>query len=133
MIFEVKRHSIKREERIRLQNAKLLSTASMTSSGVPPNTGPQTITAQEAIEMACQNVEKMFHDNSQFASLAEKLPLGKKLEQYSTCFRKFFEQLYTANDLVWLTKGAPYHLLHVLAKLSQKFAESPTTVSSNER
>ena len=45
----------------------------MTSSGVPPNTGLQTITAQEAIEMACQNVEKMIHDNSQFASLAEKL------------------------------------------------------------
>ena len=75
----------------------------------------------------------MIHDNSQFASLAENLRLGKKLEQYSTCFRKFFEELYTANDLVWLTKGDPYHLLHVLAKLSQKFAESPTTVSSNER
>ena len=80
----------------------------MTSSGVPPNTGLQTITAQEAIEMACQNVEKMIHDNSQFASLAEKLRLGKKLEQYSTCFRKFFEELYTA-----MTKGAPYHLIFI--------------------
>ena len=135
MIFEVKRHSIKREERIRFQNAKLLSTASMTSSGVPPNSGPQNITAQEAIKMADRYVEKMIHGDSQFPSLAEKLRLGKKgkkLEKYSTCFREFFEELYTANDLVWLTKGDPYHLLHVLAKLSVKFAESPTIVASNE-
>ena len=57
--------------------------------------------------------------------LAIGIPLPKVFETYN--------KLYTANDPVWLTKGAPYHLLHVLAKLSQKFAESPTTVSSNER
>ena len=54
-----------------------MSTASMTSSGVPPNTGPQPITAQEAIEVAGRNVEKMIHGDSQFPSLAEKLRLGK--------------------------------------------------------
>ena len=55
----------------------IMSTASMTSSGVPPNTGPQPITAQEAIEVAGRNVEKMIHGDSQFPSLAEKLRLGK--------------------------------------------------------
>ena len=67
----------------------IMSTASMTSSGVPTNTGPQPITAQEAIEVAGRNVEKMIHGDSQFPSLAEKLRLGK-LEQYSTCFFSSF-------------------------------------------
>ena len=44
-----------------------------------------------------------------------------------------FFRLYSANDPVWLTKGAPYHLLHVLAKLLEKFADAPSTVLTNER
>ena len=44
-----------------------------------------------------------------------------------------FLRLYSANDPVWLTKGAPYHLLHVLAKLLEKFADAPSTVLTNER
>lgn len=44
-----------------------------------------------------------------------------------------YNKLYTANDPIWLTKGVPYHLLRVLAKLSEKFAESPSSVAVNER
>ena len=42
-------------------------------------------------------------------------------------------RLYSANDPVWLTKGVPYHLLHALAKLLEKFADAPSTVLTNER
>ena len=57
----------------------IMSTASMNTTA-PQNTGPQPITAQEAIEVAGRNVEKMIHGDSQFPSLAEKLRLGKKFE-----------------------------------------------------
>lgn len=60
----------------------------------------------------------------------------KSLLSIGMALPKVFEvynKLYTANDPVWLTKGAPYHLLRVLAKLSEKFAESPSNVPSNER
>lgn len=44
-----------------------------------------------------------------------------------------FSSLYSANDPIWLTKGVPYHLLHVLAKLLEKFGDSPSAVSNSER
>ena len=47
--------------------------------------------------------------------------------------RLFFSSLYSANDPIWLTKGVPYHLLHVLAKLLEKFGDSPSAVSTSER
>ena len=61
----------------------IMSTASMTS-------GPQPITAQEAIEVAGRNVEKMIHGDSQFPSLAEKLRLGKfeKSRENEGCLNK---------------------------------------------
>ena len=43
-----------------------------------------------------------------------------------------YSRLYTASDPVWMTKGAPYHLLRVLAKLSEKFAGSPSSVPVSE-
>ena len=50
----------------------MVSAASSASAGVP-----QPITAQEAVEVAGRNIEKMIHGDSQFASLADKLRLGK--------------------------------------------------------
>ena len=59
------------------------------------------------------------------ALLAIGIPLPKVFEVYN--------KLYSANDPVWLTKGAPYHLLRVLAKLSERFSDSPTSVANSER
>ncbi len=38
-----------------------------------------------------------------------------------------------ANETVWLTKGAPNHLLYVLSKIVCAFADSPSTVAYGER
>ena len=51
--------------------------AGMVSGAPQASAVPQPITAQEAIEVAGRNIEKMIHGDSQFASLADKLRLGK--------------------------------------------------------
>ena len=51
--------------------------AGMVSAAPQASAVPQPITAQEAIEVAGRNIEKMIHGDSQFASLADKLRLGK--------------------------------------------------------
>ena len=53
-------------------HAGMVSSAANASAGVP-----QPITAHEAVEHAGRNIEKMIHGDSQFASLADKLRLGK--------------------------------------------------------
>ena len=42
-------------------------------------------------------------------------------------------RLYLANEPVWLTRGAPNHLLYVLAKILDSFANSPSIVPYSER
>ena len=44
-----------------------------------------------------------------------------------------YNRLYSSNDPVWLTQGTPYHLLYVLARILETFADSPNSVSYGER
>ena len=37
------------------------------------------------------------------------------------------------NDPIWLTQGSPNHLLYVLARILETYADSPSTVSYGER
>ena len=52
-------------------------TGDATSAQAAGTNPVQTITTQEAIEVAGRNVEKMIHSDSQFPSLTEKLRIGK--------------------------------------------------------
>ena len=45
----------------------------------------------------------------------------------------FCNRLYVSNDPVWLTQGTPYHLLYVLARILEAFADAPNSVSYGER
>ncbi len=42
-------------------------------------------------------------------------------------------RLYSANEPVWITQGTPNHLLYVLAKILETFADSPSSVPYSER
>jgi len=53
------------------------------------------------------------------------IPLPKVFEVYN--------KLYSSNEPIWLTHGCPNHLLNVIAKIVEKFADIPTIVSINER
>ena len=44
-----------------------------------------------------------------------------------------YNRLYVSNDPVWLTQGTPYHLLYVLARILEAFADTPNAVSYGER
>jgi hypothetical protein len=61
-----------------------------------------------------------------------------QLQIFLTCFQStnasfLSGSLYSANDPLWLTNGSPNHLLHVLAKILDTFAETPSAVSYQER
>ena len=65
--------------------------AGMVSGAPQASAVPQPITAQEAIEVAGRNIEKMIHGDSQFASLADKLRLGKACLK---CYGKRIIKIY---------------------------------------
>jgi len=61
-----------------------------------------------------------------FAALMDTgIPLPKIFEVYN--------KLYSSNEPIWLTQGCPHHLLNVIAKIIERFADSPSIVSLNER
>ena len=52
---------------------------------------------------------------------------------YKSALFTFCNRLYVSNDPVWLTQGTPYHLLYVLARILEAFADAPNSVSYGER
>ena len=64
---------------------------------------------------------------------ASKRPKRKFLIDLTIELLTLCNRLYVSNDPVWLTQGTPYHLLYVLARILEAFADAPNSVSYGER
>ena len=64
---------------------------------------------------------------------ATKRPKRKFLIDLTIELLTLCNRLYVSNDPVWLTQGTPYHLLYVLARILEAFADTPNSVSYGER